>query len=253
VLFAFVFAQAVIGGVLYALGVEVAADDLNAKRAGVLIAIEAALLVAAWAMVPAVGGWKGLAIRDARARFGAGMLMLAPIFVFGIVLSVLVTALAGDDPVINPDLDLKTGAVFVGLAIIIGWAEEVWFRGVLIAGLGGERRPWLTIFGSAVLFALPHFALDPSRATFSNTMGVLLIVGIPFAVVRLLTHTLLPLVICHAAVDAWAFLHTADISPSGSPSNSEIIASLVLPSLIAAGYVVAFKLSAHRRTTPPAP
>ncbi|MCW2950071.1 MAG: hypothetical protein JWN41_1084, partial [Thermoleophilia bacterium] len=106
-----------------------------------------------------------------------------------------------------------------------------------------------SIMASALLFALPHFSGD--RASLANAASVLLAIGIPFACVRLLTHTLVPLIVCHAIVDAWAFLHTATIQPAGAPTNGEIVAGLVGPALIAFGYVLAFMLSVRRRARVP--
>ncbi|MCW2972407.1 MAG: intrarane metalloprotease, partial [Thermoleophilia bacterium] len=220
------------------------------ERANVLIAMELIMFAGAFTLLMPLGGVVAAKLRDSRARVGAGMLMLLPILVLGVLLSILATAL-GDDPLIDRRLDLATGVALVVLATAIAVTEELWFRGLMMAGLGGERRPWLAIFASAVLFAAPH--VDGSRASIANAGGVLLVIGIPFAVVRLLTHTLVPLIVVHAAVDAWAFLHTADAAASGSPSNGEIAASLILPALISGGYLLAFKLSAHRRTTSPLP
>lgn len=250
VLFAFIAAQVVSATVLSLLGYGIEVKRLTFGRASVLITMELIMFGGAFALLRPLGGAFAVKLRDPRARVGAGMLMLLPVLVLGVVLSIVATAL-GSDPLIDPRLDLATGVALVVLATIISITEELWFRGLMMAGLGGERRPWLAIFASAVLFAAPH--MDGSRASLANAGGVLLVIGIPFAVVRLLTHTLVPLIVVHAMVDAWAFLHTADAAATGSPSNGAIAASLVVPAFIAGGYLLAFRLSVRRRTTDPLP
>lgn len=155
-------------------------------------------------------------------------------------------AIAEGDSLVAGSLDPFEVAAFAVFAVFIGINEELWFRGLLVAELGGAARPWLAVLGSGLLFGLPHVAGD--AATTLNAIAVALAVGIPFAVVRVRGASLLPLVGWHAIIDAWAFVHTASVVAQGAPSLGEIAAGLVLPALIAAVYLAWLARPATRAT-----
>lgn len=248
IVLAFVAAQVFASIVAAQFGLRVDLKSIDLRSAVALCVTELLTLVVAVSLVPWVGGAVRVAWRDRRARAGAGALALLPVGI--VVVGFSLAASIGHDPLVAPRLDLPTGAALVIAAVLIAVTEELWFRGLLIAGLGGARRPWLSVCGSALLFGLPH--LDGSRASVLNAGGVVLAVGIPFAVVRLRMYALLPLILWHAIIDSWAFLHTADVQATGTPSNAEIIGGLVLPALLAAGYLTWFTRSGSRRASPAA-
>ena len=90
------------------------------------------------------------------------------------------------------------------IALSAGFAEEVTFRGYLLAGL---RRllpgaAWLAVVLSSVGFALAHVAwgLQPLQFVFYVALGVMLAVGV------LRSRSVWPAVVAHAGWDALAFL-----------------------------------------------
>ncbi len=187
--------------------------------------------------------WDRLGMRAPARSFAAGWWALLPVGLLVIGPSMAV-ALAGDDPVLARDVSPSLALGFVALAMLISANEELWFRGLLVDSLQSARRPWLTVFGAALLFGLPH--VGDTTAHLVNALAVTLAVGIPFVVVRLRHGALAPLIVWHALVDAWAFLHTASVTPEGSPDPGEIVATLVLPSLVAIGYLVWFRRGVTR-------
>ena len=163
------------------------------------------------------------------------MRALAPVGILVIALP-LGAVLASGDRVFDPDLSTALIAALVAAAIMIAISEELWFRGLLVDALESARTPWLTIVASSVLFGLPHLPGGPAAVV--NAIAVTLAVGVPFTVVRLRGGSIVPLIAWHAIIDTWAFLHTASVTAQGSPSIGEAVATLVVPSLIAAlGYV----------------
>jgi membrane protease YdiL (CAAX protease family) len=174
------------------------------------------------------------AVDTPRGSFGAGMRLLLP--VGALVLGPSIGfALAAGDPLLADGMTLPLAAALLLLAVAIAVNEELWFRGLVLDQLDRAHRPWLTVLGGAVLFGLPHVAA--TSASWLNAAAVTLAVAIPFTVVRLRVGSIWPLVAWHAAIDAWAFLHTASVVPEGTPSAGEAAVALVLPAIVAAGYL----------------
>lgn len=175
-----------------------------------------------------------LALRPLPGALRSATLALVPVGVLVIGPSLLV-ALVQHDRLLAPGLDAVRIAMFVLLAALIAVNEELWFRGYVVDRLGAGRRPLFTAIASSLLFGVPHFT--GSAASLLNAGAVTLAVGVPFAAVRLRYRALLPLVLWHAAIDAWAFLHEAAVEAQGNPSTEEIVGGMVLPALVACGYL----------------
>lgn len=182
-----------------------------------------------------VSSWRRLGMLASRAQVRAGLRALAPVGLL-VTLPTFLYVLASGDRVIAEGIDLPLGAALVLLAILIAVNEELWFRGLLLQGLGAPARPWLVVLAGALLFGLPHAAASP--ASWLNAAAVTLAVGIPFAVVRLTCTALLPLIVWHAIIDTWAFLHTASVIPVGDPTLADAMVALTMPALIAVCYLV---------------
>ncbi|MCW2949907.1 MAG: hypothetical protein JWN41_920, partial [Thermoleophilia bacterium] len=144
VLAAFIAAQIVATAALTAVGVELSVTRLDLPRAIATIAFELITLACAWPLVRPLGGRRAAAVGDPRARMRPGLWMVAPITLLVVGAPALLAAL-GDDRLIAKHLGLGEAVALVALAVIISVTEELWFRGLLIAGLGGEQRPWLSI------------------------------------------------------------------------------------------------------------
>ncbi len=229
----FLTVQLLAAGVLAGAGVEVALrGDIGLGEVAGLATVQS-IGIAAVAVLVLLGAtnWRRL---WGTAPVGPGFWALSPVGLL-VIGPTFGAALASDDPVLAPTLTPALAAAFIGLAMLIGVNEELWFRGLVLGELDSAGRRGLTVIGAALLFGLPH--LGDSAAHVLNTVAVTLAVGVPFTVVRLRRGSLVPLVGWHALVDIWAFLHTASVTPQGSPDTSDVVATLVLPTLVAAGYV----------------
>jgi membrane protease YdiL (CAAX protease family) len=206
------------------------------------------VLAVVWIVAVGSANTRILGLREDRRHVWAGLLALTPagLLVVGPTIAAVV---ADGERLLNRHVDLPTACAYVLLAVLIGCNEELWFRGLIVHTLGGRAHPWLVVLGSAVLFGLPHIGGD--AASLLNAFAVTLAIGVPFAVVRLRHRSLLPLIFWHAVVDAWAFLHTASITPGGNPSAAEVAAGLILPSIVALGYLIVFERARSRGALAP--
>ncbi len=236
VVLGFISVQFAAGALLYALDVDLqVSGDVSLAEALAISAIQVIGILAIVALVMAGHAtWRGIGIRAPRGAFGAGWRALMPVGLLVIGPSVGV-ALVSDAGIVADRVTPTLAVAFITLALLIAINEELWFRGLLVDALDTARRPWLTIVASAVLFGLPH--AGNTTAHLVNAIAVTLAVGIPFTVVRLRFGGLGSLIAWHALIDTWAFLHTASVTPQGSPDIADVVATLVLPSLVAIGYV----------------
>lgn len=236
VAFAFVLALSIgtgiAAGVAHGLDRSLETDHLHASGALLLLLAEVVVLVGGALAARIAFGRVAWPSRSGLVGRANGWLALVP-FVLVVFLPGFLLSLADGD-LVDSGVDLDDALAFLLLALAIGLAEELWFRGVLVEVLGGRARPWLAVLGSALLFGLPHLAGD--AASLLNAGAVTLAVGVPFAVVRLRARSLWPLVAAHTLIDAWAFLHTSGVVATGSPSPGEIVAGLLLPGALALGY-----------------
>lgn len=174
-------------------------------------------------------------VRARRGRaFNRGLKSITPVAV-AVLLPTFVSALFADDPLVATRLTLSSSFAFFVLALSIAINEELWFRGLMVDHLERIGRPTITIVSAAVLFGLPH--VSGSSASWLNAAGVTLAVAIPFTIVRIHTRSLWPLILLHALIDIWAFLHTGSVVPQGTPSTNEALLALILPMLLAVGYI----------------
>jgi membrane protease YdiL (CAAX protease family) len=87
-------------------------------------------------------------------------------------------------------------AIFCGLAVTAGICEEFIYRGFVMGALLHIPLPtWSVLLISSVLFGLAH--------TYQGRSGVIgtLLLGTVFGLVRILYHSLLIVVLWHAAID----------------------------------------------------
>ena len=133
-----------------------------------VLALEGLVVVPVWAWGPGKhgGGWRSLGLRGFRLPRAIGHFCLALVVIllinglWGVVARAL--GLEGQAellPLFGDGLDGLALALLLG-AVIVPFAEELFFRGYLYAGL---RQPWGPVVAalvSSVLFALLH--LTPS-------------------------------------------------------------------------------------------
>ena len=146
------------------------------------------------------------------------------------VLPVLPAALAALPRTAVADL-----ALLVALAALVGFVEEVVFRGLLLRWLV-PRGLWWAAVVSSLAFGVAHFVNllvgDDLGATLVQ-VGYASALGFAFAAVALRTGVLWPLVIIHALMDVVGFLTVAETAPTGITGSD-----VVPPALYAVGFVV---------------
>ena len=75
-----------------------------------------------------------------------------------------------------------------------------------------------------------------------------LVVGIPFGVVRARGGNVIGLAISHALLDAFAVLQLASLQPE-TPSTGESVGTIAVSAVIAAGYVIWYRITRPRQAT----
>lgn len=172
------------------------APDLSSVGIGMAVNVGLAILAA---VLLTRLGWWGRAGFTAPRRWRQMHLLLP------LVALVLVSAVVQGRWLI----DLPTALLVVGLMLVVGFAEEALFRGVILEALRA-RGTVTAVIGSALLFA----ALHAMNAVTGE--GVVVIVqilsalgiGFAFAAVRLRTGTLVPLIAIHAAINVAGYAAT---------------------------------------------
>jgi membrane protease YdiL (CAAX protease family) len=237
----FLLAQLIAGGALALAGLspkEVSGDDVELRDVVMLCLLEALVLMGAvWCAW--VRGWASLGLQLRGRAQARGWWQLAPVGV--LVIGPSLAAAALDDPgTIISHMSASTFVVFIVLAVLIAVAEELWFRGLVMAALDPVRSPWLAVVASSILFGLPHVLSSDAgvtAATALNAAAVTLAIAIPFACVRVASRAILPMIGWHSVIDAWAFLHTASITAEGTPDIAEASVALIIPALVSLGYL----------------
>jgi membrane protease YdiL (CAAX protease family) len=158
--------------------------------------------------------WVAVAARRARGRGAASIFgplhaaarsMRAAMPV--VVITVLVPVLASGG--LHPARNATVGRalLLVALAWTVAVAEEVIFRGVLLDVAGGAARPVFATVLAALLFGIVHLANAGSLGALAvNAIGVTLLVGVPFACIRLRTDSLAGPIVAHGVIDSYALL-----------------------------------------------
>lgn len=201
-----VFVMLAVGsGAAVAAGLIADAGDLQRGTTGAQLAV---LLAESMVVVYAVVWWRlSRRLRHIpmwRAGAARSLRAASPI----VALQLIAIAASGELHAPAPE---RIG-LFAVVAAVVGIAEELSFRGVLPLLLGGERRPWLAIWGSAVLFGLLH--VGDSVALAANAVAVTLAVGVPFAAIRLAYRGVAGLAAAHGLVDLGGFLALGALVPS---------------------------------------
>jgi membrane protease YdiL (CAAX protease family) len=95
---------------------------------------------------------------------------------------------------------------------MVGWSEEVMFRGVWLRGLFRSYGIWVAILGSSVLFGAMHvlnvFLTDDLHGAVLQA-GAAFLSGVFLAAVRLRTGSLWTGIVLHGLWDAGTFLVAA--------------------------------------------
>lgn len=173
-------------------------DALTLATVGQLLVLELALcgLCLFW-----FGGRWGLIFGATRWR---GLVWLIP--------AVLVLVAMGRDllPVLLADTAVPWGLLFLigATSLLIGFSEEVMFRGILLRGLLARFGSGPAILLSAAAFALVHLldgvSYDPVAITLQE-LAFTFLIGLGLAPVALRVGALWPLILWHALWDSVVF------------------------------------------------
>jgi membrane protease YdiL (CAAX protease family) len=95
-----------------------------------------------------------------------------------------------------------------GTAMLVGFVEEVVFRGMMLQALL-IRGPWQAAIISSLIFGCAHALNLLSGANVVATLlqiGAAMALGFMFAALALRTHTILPLIVAHGLINFFGFL-----------------------------------------------
>ena len=183
-------------------------DQFLALALGLTALLEVGMLVAVWLFgIRDTGSWRSVGLRLTSGPFAYSLLPAAVLLISLLATSiyVLVVSWAGAEilqPIPPMGLEKLEGPLrLVGALIVVGigpFAEEVFFRGFVLAGLAVHLGVPRAIGISSLLFALAHL-----------TPGVIVpifIFGVLLAWLYLKTRSIVPGLVAHSAQNALAFL-----------------------------------------------
>ena len=120
-------------------------------------------------------------------------------------------------------------AMFFVVAGLIGFVEEVFFRGLILRAIA-PLGLWRAAIISSVIFGVAHSLNILSGANPISTLlqiGYALAIGFAFVAVTLRTGVIWPLVIIHALIDFAAFIAAGKTDSSATVSTSSIMMSVI--------------------------
>ncbi len=213
------------------------------EMAYVLLPVE--VVLSAWAVLAArrQGGWRALTLGRPRR---AGLIWLLPL-----ALPILATAalfgvdLAAAAPTLQPD-QWRLLAVVGGCTALVGFSEELVFRGLLLRGAWRLSGLFHAMLVSALGFALLH-GVNVLGGSSPGGVGVQLaltfLFGLVLAPLAVEVGALWPLMALHFL---WDFsLFGAQLLPGGPPA----LAGLLIPVELLLGPILWWRLRAHRGLT----
>jgi membrane protease YdiL (CAAX protease family) len=195
-------------------------DDLQLPLWGILLSVAAGWVgFIGWPVLATyVKGQRSLT-RDFGLAFrpvdiGWGLLAGLGVFAITVVMGVLWQAITGDDAPDNSGfLPESVGpaaafALFVAIAVITPFAEELFFRGLLLRALEKRFNTSIAVVVSAAVFGLLHFAGVTSASGLGELAlhGLFISVvitgyGLIFALVVVRTGRLAPSIIAHMVIN----------------------------------------------------
>ena len=174
------------------------------------------------------------------------VLWIAPILLLSLVSLVNVfTMIASADPSSQEII----GVVIVGvMTLLVGFAEETMFRGILLRGAMARHNVFLAMLISAVGFSLLHsiniFGGEPATSVATQMFSTLLY-GLFMAPMALLVGNLIPLIIAHFLWDFVLLAPGQVASITAAPVSYALAQSLIIPVqfvMMIAGWVAIYVL-----------
>ena len=103
--------------------------------------------------------------------------------------------------------------LFLALALLVGFVEETYFRGMMLRALL-IRGPWQAVIISSVLFGIAHPLNLLAGANLAATLLQVVYsfaLGMMYAALVLRTQTILPLIVTHGLTDFFGFLAVSTV------------------------------------------
>lgn len=127
--------------------------------------------------------------------------------------------------------DLAAVPMLALAALLVGLNEELWFRGIILRGLAPKGLGW-QVWGSAILFGLLHILnglIGQDLLVSLIQVAYAIVLGLAFALVRLKTHSVWPIMLIHALTDFFAWGAQSGQIGTGTVST---LFDVVLPALV---------------------
>jgi membrane protease YdiL (CAAX protease family) len=173
--------------------------------------------------------WRRIGFTYSR-RDAPRLLLFAPVLVLPALWWLVVAPRIGYGQVRISSLALL--AFYAGLTLLIGFVEEVYFRGLMLQALK-PRGIWLATIVTAVLFGASHTLNVLAGASPLYTLlqlGYAIALGLSFAALVLVTGLIWPVIVAHALADFASALNSAGglISTTVTPTDYAITAFTVI-------------------------
>jgi membrane protease YdiL (CAAX protease family) len=98
--------------------------------------------------------------------------------------------------------------LFLALALLVGFVEETYFRGMILRALL-RRGPWQAVIISSLFFGILHLLNGAAGANLAATLLQVVYavaIGLMYAALALRTQTILPLIVTHGLTDFFGYI-----------------------------------------------
>ncbi len=187
---------------LFVIGVDFLAGSISALLPNPILAIIAIVVItkARW--------WRRIGFTYSR-QDARSLLLFTPVFVLPVLWWLVVTPLIGYGVVQIPSLAMFL--FYAGFTLLIGFVEEVYFRGIMLQALK-SRGLWHATVVTAFLFGAAHASNALYGASSLYTVlqvGYAIAFGLSFAALVLVTRMIWPVILAHALANFASILNNA--------------------------------------------
>ena len=115
--------------------------------------------------------------------------------------------------------------LFLALALLVGFVEETYFRGMMLRALL-IRGPWQAVIISSLLFGIAHpFNLLAGANLAATLLQVVyaFALGMMYAALVLRTQTILPLIVTHGLTNFFAYLAVSTVETTSLSTLSYVV------------------------------
>lgn len=98
--------------------------------------------------------------------------------------------------------------LFLALALLVGFVEETYFRGMILRALL-RRGPWQAVIISSLFFGILHLLNGAAGANLAATLLQVVYavaIGLMYAALALRTQTILPLIVTYGLTDFFGYI-----------------------------------------------